>query len=304
MTQPKYALHELGGRKYYDPTGEFGEDGKPLDRDKFTSVTSAIGCLNKPALVKWSANCAIGNAIGAIESDPLILEDIEEVINMLNESKGASDDMKNIAAHTGDLVHAYIDNIIKSQCEKSTDRLVYYFDKDGASKFICDYLIVEHIAAPWDYDRDKFDACMVAFSKWTREFEVVPVLAEATIYNRQFMYAGSVDLIAYVNGILSIIDFKTSKSIYPEVALQLTAYKNGEYIVNDYSRITLDELFGEDEAECCVLHLRPTERYTYRMVNSSFRTFGSFVDCLNITQDWYGNGSKQTLGTILKPLNQ
>lgn len=59
-------------------------------------------------------------------------------------------------------------------------------------------------------------------------------MSEATVYNREYGYAGTLDALLYVplmgDG-LGLVDFKTTKSgIFPETALQLAAYKAAEFV--------------------------------------------------------------------------
>lgn len=64
-----------------------------------------------------------------------------------------------------------------------------------------------------------------------------PVLIEQTVFNEQVGYAGSFDLVAHVPSLgdgLCILDYKTSKAIYPDVAAQLAAYAHApEYITEN-----------------------------------------------------------------------
>lgn len=75
--------------------------------------------------------------------------------------------------------------------------------------------------------------CIISFLDWRKtltSFE--PVAWDITVFSEQFGYAGSVDLIARVDGELYIIDFKTSQYIWDEYELQVSAYRraveNGE----------------------------------------------------------------------------
>lgn len=70
---------------------------------------------------------------------------------------------------------------------------------------------------------------MRAFDK----YEIEPIAAECTVYNRTYRYAGTGDLFARVGawgGAVAMLDYKSGKSAWPETALQLAAYRNGEFI--------------------------------------------------------------------------
>lgn len=63
-----------------------------------------------------------------------------------------------------------------------------------------------------------------------RKHRIVPIAAEATGYNREHRYAGTVDLFAEVAGEVWCIDLKTGKGCYPEYGLQISAYANAEFL--------------------------------------------------------------------------
>lgn len=68
---------------------------------------------------------------------------------------------------------------------------------------------------------------------WLDSFGVTPVLTERSVGNRAIWYAGRFDLIADVAGVRWMLDVKTSKSVYGSTALQVDAYRNAEFYVDD-----------------------------------------------------------------------
>lgn len=66
---------------------------------------------------------------------------------------------------------------------------------------------------------------------FVRDFDVEFIASEFTVYNREHNYAGTGDGLVVIGGKTYLIDYKTSRSgIWPETALQLNAYANGEFI--------------------------------------------------------------------------
>lgn len=77
--------------------------------------------------------------------------------------------------------------------------------------------------------------------------------AEVTVWNRSVGYAGTLDWIAVINGLVTLGDTKTGKSVWPDVALQLSALRHAEFIVApDGTELPMP---GIDQS--AVLHLRP-----------------------------------------------
>jgi len=63
-----------------------------------------------------------------------------------------------------------------------------------------------------------------AFEAWATSVRLKPVLIEQTVYSTVHGYAGTMDVLARVNGVLTLVDFKTGKAIYAEARLQSVAY--------------------------------------------------------------------------------
>lgn len=53
---------------------------------------------------------------------------------------------------------------------------------------------------------------VASFRKWKDDNNVKPLHLEKTVYSKKYGYAGTLDFVGYVNGELTIIDWKTSKN--------------------------------------------------------------------------------------------
>ncbi len=67
--------------------------------------------------------------------------------------------------------------------------------------------------------------CLLSFVAWHRAVNPVVKANEVAVWNEKYGYAGTVDLIAEIDGQDWIIDFKTSQNVWPEYELQVSAYK-------------------------------------------------------------------------------
>ena len=70
---------------------------------------------------------------------------------------------------------------------------------------------------------------MDRFGDFLRDFQPVFEAAELTVFNRKESYAGTLDAIIRLNGDRWLMDIKTGKAVYPEVALQLAMYRQAEF---------------------------------------------------------------------------
>jgi hypothetical protein len=62
--------------------------------------------------------------------------------------------------------------------------------------------------------------------EWIELFEPVALKVEQVVVNRELGYAGTIDLLAKLRDKLFLIDFKTSRAVYPEHFAQVAAYIN------------------------------------------------------------------------------
>ena len=65
----------------------------------------------------------------------------------------------------------------------------------------------------------------MAWEDWRRSVKLKPIAVEQVIYNEKHGYAGTLDLLADVDGVLTVVDWKTGKAVYPEAHLQNEAYR-------------------------------------------------------------------------------
>jgi len=150
------------------------------------SVTNVIGILDKPALPRWAAKLVAERAMTLKHS--LANMDDNEVVDTL---KGAPWSKSKRAADRGTDIHAYLEaRLNRLEPEELSDDAVPY--KAAAD--------------------DWFDRVGASFED---------VQTEVTLFHPS--YAGTTDLIGILDGAACIVDFKTSKAIYDEAALQLSA---------------------------------------------------------------------------------
>jgi hypothetical protein len=66
--------------------------------------------------------------------------------------------------------------------------------------------------------------CLNQAIAWFSSHTIEPLHVEQLLYSKRFGYAGTCDLIANVDGVLTLLDWKTSGSIYPKYRFQAAAY--------------------------------------------------------------------------------
>jgi hypothetical protein len=96
--------------------------------------------------------------------------------------------------------------------------------------------IEEILAGRTPIVEDEFKPSIKAFMDFLKQNELVVEkdFIEKRLLSKNFRYTGTFDFIGYVNGKFSVVDIKTSSSIYKDYGLQTSAYL---YALNEYGSI-------------------------------------------------------------------
>lgn len=108
----------------------------------------------------------------------------------------------------------------------------------------------------------------LAFTRFVKSWNPTPVHTEVIVYNETVGYAGRLDLICQIGGVTWLVDFKTSKSVYYEYALQQSAYKNAEFMWVDAQSIPMP---GIDM--CGIVLLGEKGVFDFKTVDEPFEVF-------------------------------
>ncbi|MFB7114057.1 hypothetical protein [Streptomyces sp. NPDC056291] len=231
---------------------------------KVPGVTSVVGQLPKDFLTFWAAKEAAEAAVNNWDIVSKLCE---------RDPKGAIDYLKN--AHRRKSKEA---SDLGSACHDVFERL-------ARGEVISDRSL--HID-------------LKPFVRHFREFldEVQPefVYLEETVWHDTLGAAGSFDAIARVDGDLVVLDWKTSKSVYDSVALQLSAYRYADRIIlaETGESVPMPELAGG-----AVLHVRP-EGWSFVPVACGPEVFETFK-ALRAVFQWETEGKR---GVVGKPIAQ
>lgn len=195
------------------------------------SVTTILNVLAKPALVEWGVKCAcndIEENLKALFSGNSFTE--QQILGIVTRGRTAHDRVREEAAEIGTSVHDFL--AVYWKCFPAQDSLQLGDKVD-----------------------ERVRKCFDAAVSWFKEHDLRPVKIENAQYSRLLKICGRPDFIGYVDGTFSVLDYKSTKSLYPEVALQMTAYammhqeEFGELPATRYG-LRLDKETGEFEARC------------------------------------------------------
>jgi hypothetical protein len=133
-----------------------------------------------------------------------------------------------------------------------------------------------------------------AFDNFLYDFKPEFLMTEALVVSKTHGYAGTLDAIVTIEGRTYVLDIKTGNYVWPEVALQLSAYSRADF--------TGDRQTGAESPlpnlhkRGLVLHLQP-DGYTLRPVRLGDTEFNTFLAALDM-YNWSTEYSK----TVLLPV--
>lgn len=217
-----------------------------LDGESVIGVTTAIGVLDKPALINWAANTTAGYAVD--RWDELAAMPPSKRLAVLQKSRYADVDK---ASKRGTEVHKLAEELIHGRKVDVPEELAGYVE-----------------------------SCVRFLDDWEPE----PVITEFVVAHRKWRYCGTGDAVFRLkDGRVKIIDWKTGRTgIYPETALQLAAYKYAEvYVGADGEEHPMADL-GIDDVGWGV-HIR-ADGYDPIPLNVSERVFKYFTHIVHVAR--------------------
>lgn len=194
--------------------------------------------------------------------------------------KGAPDRHRDAAAAVGSAVHDEAEALVLQLARTDSELLLA-----GAE------------IPPWP---DHLAGYETSFRAWLTEWHPEFLATEATVFNRPQAYAGTLDAIIRIRAgalltavarhgqviplwlarldpqtwAIVIVDYKAGRVVYPEVAVQLSAYSRGEFI-GGADRQTEIPLPGPILAGA-VLHITP-KGFQFRLVDIGDVPFNTFL---------------------------
>lgn len=195
-----------------------------LDGKQMTGVTTILGVIAKPQLIKWSADMAcdyikshtMDVGVGVPPNTLTISE--EELENARSAWSKKRDD----SADLGKEVHSDIEQYIKA--------------KIAGESYVTDKPQVQH------------------FIDWADKHKVEFIASEEQVYSVKLFVAGTYDFACIIDGRKYLGDLKTGNALYPEYFYQCAAYRmmaeemgHTDFKGSILVRIGRDGKFNEDE---------------------------------------------------------
>ncbi|MBC8280132.1 MAG: hypothetical protein H8E48_05035 [Chloroflexi bacterium] len=202
--------------EWQDATVEARPRSYVINGTSYQRVTTALGIINKPALVPWATKTAT-EAVRSLLLDKVKSGDVRRtgrfmgrdqgkyddyanaVDAMIVEAKKKPDSIKEDAADLGHLTHEFVDRI--NRCE----------NPDGILEILQE--VPENVLP-----------AVKGATEYLEDYKIQVISTEQIVWHPSLLFAGTFDGMGWMGDKLVLFDWKRSGGIYWEYALQLGAY--------------------------------------------------------------------------------
>ncbi|QDQ14311.1 hypothetical protein [Streptomyces spectabilis] len=259
----KISTIQRGGSRFYVNSGTC---------EKVPGVTTVVNMLPKPFLPRWSANMAAELAIDSLDYlAEMAQRDREGAIKYV---AGAAYRYTKSRANIGSMAHDLFERMIRGEGR--------YTERDRSGGF----------AVRVHPDLEPYRA---NFAEFLDSVQPELIRAEDVAWSDTHKYAGSFDALLSImdddgTPVTVITDWKTSKSTYPDVALQMSAYGFADRLIDaDGNSEPMPSIDG-----AAVLHITP-DQWSFKPVRFDAEVFEHFLT-LRRTFDWDRDVYKTVIG--------
>lgn len=257
-----------------------------VERMAQPSVTGIIGKLDKSgALVPWAVGQMSQRIKNLLQGVPVEQLDRDALWSIIDAAEDSWRQVKNEAADIGSLAHRVLEQ-----------ELLY---RSGLATKPAYPVTFDAILAPNLTEEmvEKANNSIQAGLEFLDTHHIEVVQAEAPRWSPTYGYIGTGDLIARVDGDLSVLDWKTSKRLYATVFLQLAAYQVA--YEEEFPGQRIERRIGINIGRDGVLETQERDNST---LDRDFRTFIALRDIYRWDCENQGKYSKPA-HRILGPLS-
>ena len=246
---------EKRGHKYTDKRGQI-----------IANATGVLKMMSKPKIAPWYARMA-AEKFGKLVK-PGVAYDEVQIMRMTKDAIGGADEYSQGRMDVGTVAHKWMEDHINRQIRGDV----------GPAPTPHNEIINPNVRRSVE-----------GFLEWESDSHVLWMHAERLVYSVVHNHCGTIDGVCLLDGRLTIVDFKTGKSVWPEAGIQAASYV-GAY---------LEEHPQEGDADRLILHLPAFEgnpkvydelRIATRLTGYSWqRDYELFLSLLN-AWEWAQEG--------------
>jgi len=154
-----------------------------------------------------------------------------------------------------------------------------FVDEKAAVGDLAHRMIADHLRGAEtdtsEYSKQQIDQAenaVLSFLEWAKHKEISPLIVEEPMVSEEYRFGGTLDCLASINGELTLLDIKTSAAIFPEMLVQVAAYR----------QLVIER--GHTPHKLIILRVGRTadEGFEERLVNHVDKRWEMFLHCLAI----------------------
>ena len=112
----------------------------------------------------------------------------------------------------------------------------------------------------------------LSYRSWASLHTIEPILLETPIVSASMDFGGTPDMLANVDGVSTLMDFKTGKAIYSEHSIQVAAYK---FLIEEIG-------FTVEEIQILRIGRTNDEGFEVKPIKTPDLNWAIFLNCLSI----------------------
>ena len=154
-----------------------------------------------------------------------------------------------------------------------------YVDESAKIGTLAHYLVQCHLTKQepdlsqyGKFEIDKAENALISYFEWEKSRKIVPIENELPLVSEAYGYGGTIDCYCSIDGEIWLLDFKTGKAIYPEMLIQLAAYRQ---LLNENG-------FEVQKAKILRIGRDETEGFEERTITDFTLQWELFKHCLEI----------------------
>ena len=113
---------------------------------------------------------------------------------------------------------------------------------------------------------------VLSFLSWKSRYRLEPLICETPLVSDKLRYGGTMDCYCKLDGVPTLLDFKTGKAVYDEYFVQLAAYKN----------LLIEKGYPVEQCRILRIGRDETEGFEERTVTDTTDYFKIFSNLLEI----------------------
>lgn len=137
----------------------------------------------------------------------------------------------------------------------------------------CDLKGIEPDLDDWSKDQiDLAENCLLSWYEWKKSHEIKTILTEEPLVSENYRFGGTIDCYAEIDGVKTILDFKTGKGIYDTHLYQVCGY----------AQLLKEHGYEVEAVRILNIPRKETEEFQEKIIGDLSLGWEVFSDCISL----------------------